>query len=128
MLEPGLEATATETVTDDMTATRLGSGDVPVLGTPAVLALAERAALEAVAGHLEDGVTTVGTRVELDHLAPTPVGGRVAATARLESVEGRTLRFTVAVVDAYGTVARATHERATVDRRDFLDTAANRPG
>ena len=73
-LEPGLEAAFRYTVTEADTAAAVGSGDMPVLATPRVLALAERATVAAVAGALEAGATTVGTRVELDHLAPSPVG------------------------------------------------------
>src|SRR5207248_1568418 len=88
MLEPGLEAAVEERVTDELSAVALGSGDVAVLGTPAVLALAERAACAAIAGRLGEGETSVGTWVELSHLAPTPVGGSVTARARLVDVEG----------------------------------------
>jgi fluoroacetyl-CoA thioesterase len=126
MLEPGLGATVEQTVTEDMTATALGSGDVPVLGTPAVVALAERAACAAVDGRLPPGHTSVGSSVDLAHLAPTPVGARVTATAGLLDVEGRTLTFEVEVRDPAGTVARGTHRRVVVDRGRFLSGAAER--
>jgi predicted thioesterase len=109
-----------------MTAVRVGSGDVPVLATPEVLALAERAAVAAVAGRLPPDATTVGTAVELTHSAPTPVGGMVTATARLDTVEGRRLRFTVSVRDASGEVAAAVHTRVVVDRARFEATARER--
>jgi fluoroacetyl-CoA thioesterase len=73
-LEPGLRAAFRHTVTEADTAAAIGSGEVPVLATPRVLALAERATVAAVAGALQAGATTVGTRVELDHLAPSLVG------------------------------------------------------
>jgi fluoroacetyl-CoA thioesterase len=76
-LEPGLAAAFRYTVTEADTAAAVSSGEVPVLATPRALALAERATVAAVAGALEAGATTVGTRGELDHLAPSPVGGRV---------------------------------------------------
>ncbi len=120
MPKPGLEATVEETVSEAQTAERLGSGDVPVLGTPAVLALVERAAIAAVAGTLPEGSTTVGVRVELDHLAPTAVGAAVTANARLEAVEGRKLRFSFEVRDPSGPVARGVHLRVVVGRADFL--------
>ena len=126
MLEPGLQATVEEEVSAEMTAEALGSGDVPVLATPAILALAEAAAVAAVAGRLEQGATTVGTSVELAHLAPTPVGSTVAAVATLEAAEGRVLRFSFEVSDAAGLVARGTHARAIVDRKRFLETARER--
>jgi predicted thioesterase len=120
MIEPGLQATVEETVTEEMTAERLGSGDVPVLGTPAVLALVEAAAVAAVADHLEPGKTTVGASVELEHVAPTAVGVEVAATAALREVDGRRLRFGFEVTDLAGPIARGTHLRVVVDRRRFL--------
>lgn len=126
MLEPGLRGTARETVTDEVTAERVGSGDVPVLATPVVLALVEEAAVAAVSGELEPGQTTVGARVELDHLAPTPMGAEVVATAHLEDIEGRKLRFSFEVVDPGGTVAGGIHIRVVVDRDRFLEQAADR--
>ena len=74
MIEPGRVESAQETVTQDVTAEAMGSGDVPVLATPAILASVERLAVASLADALQPGTTTVGARVELDHLAPTPVG------------------------------------------------------
>lgn len=126
MLEPGRQATVEETVTAEMTAQELGSGDVPVLGTPAVLALVEAAAVAAVADALEPATTSVGTSIELEHLAPTPVGGVVTATAALATVEGRRLEFRFEVTDGAGPVARGTHVRTIVDRERFLGSARAR--
>jgi fluoroacetyl-CoA thioesterase len=126
MIEPGLQGTVQETVTEGMTAEHLGSGDVPVLGTPAVLAMVEAAAVAAVADHLEPGKTTVGASVELDHVAPTAVGIEVAATASLREVDGRRLRFEFEVTDLAGPIARGTHQRVLVDRERFLASAADR--
>ncbi|MGH2681902.1 MAG: thioesterase family protein [Actinomycetota bacterium] len=122
-LEPGLVATVRQVVGEEDTAEAVGSGDVPVLATPVVLTLVERAAVAAVAPHLDLGTSTVGARVGLDHLAPTPVGGRVSATARLDSVEGRKLRFSFEVSDARGVVARGIHVRVVVQRDAFLEQA-----
>ena len=121
-LDPGLAATFTYVVTDADTATALGSGDVPVLATPRVVALAERATCAAVTAHLPDDLTTVGTRVELDHLVPTPVGRTVTVEAVLESVEGRRLTFGVRVSDAERAVAAGTVIRVLVTRERFLRT------
>ncbi|MGH2693000.1 MAG: thioesterase family protein [Actinomycetota bacterium] len=128
MLEPGLEATVEETVTEEMTAERLGSGDVPVLGTPAVLALVEAAAVAAVSNALEASDTTVGESVELEHLAPTAVGAPVTATAGLVELDGRRLRFSFEVTDPAGPIARGTHVRVLVDRERFLAGARDRSG
>jgi predicted thioesterase len=87
---------------------------VPVLGTPRVLALAERATVAAVAGALEAGATMVGTRVELDHLAPSPVGAEMEVTAVVERVVGRQLEFAVRVADGDRPVARGRITRMVV--------------
>src|SRR4030095_15798178 len=94
-LEPGLEAAFRYTVAEADTAAAVGSGDVPVLATPRVLALAERATVPAVAGALAAGATTVGVRVELDHLVPSPVGTELEVDAVLERVAGRRLGVAV---------------------------------
>lgn len=115
-----------ETVTHAMTAADVGSGDVPVLATPSLLALVERVAVAAIVGALEAGTTTVGARVELEHLAPTPVGTLVTVTARLDAVDGRKLRFSFEASDSGGLVARGTHLRVLVERDGFVAEAARR--
>jgi fluoroacetyl-CoA thioesterase len=126
MPKPGLEATVEETVTEAMTAERLGSGDLPVLGTPAVLALVEAAAVAAVDVALDVSTTTVGASVKLDHVAPTAVGRSVTATAALIEVDGRRLRFRFEVTDEAGPVAHGEHARVIVDREAFLQDARER--
>jgi predicted thioesterase len=123
-LEPGLAATFRYTVTEADTAVALGSGEVPVLATPRVLALAEQATVAAVAGALEAGATTVGTRVQLDHLAPSPVGVEVEVVAVLERVTGRRLEFAVRVSDGGRRVASGLITRVVVDTAAFLRDAA----
>ena len=119
-LAPGLSAEVELRVSAADTAAALGSGEVPVLGTPRVLALCEEASVRALAGHLAPGQTSVGTRVELDHLAPTPMGATVRARATLEAVEGRRLRFRVALREGERTLAEGSVVRALVDRERFL--------
>lgn len=121
---PGLTARVELTVTDADTAQAVGSGDVPVLGTPRVLALAEAATVAATATRMPPGATTVGTRVELTHRAATPVGRTVVAQARLAEVDGRRLAFEVTVTDGDETVADGRVERALVDRQRFVERAA----
>ena len=111
------------TVTDADTAQALGSGDVPVLATPRVLALAEAATVRALARHLATGTTTVGSRIDLEHLAPTPVGHTVISQARLAKVDGRRLTFEVTVRDGDAVVAQVRVERVLVDRQRFLAAA-----
>jgi fluoroacetyl-CoA thioesterase len=123
---PGLEGTAEETVTEEMTARSVGSGDVAALATPEALALVERAAVAALEGRLGPDRTSVGSSVSLDHLAPTPVGAVVRATARLERVDGRRLSFSFVVIDGRGRVADGSHVRVVVDRRRFEGMARDR--
>lgn len=122
-LTAGLSAQVQLTVTDADTAQALGSGDVPVLGTPRVLALAEAATVAATATRMPAGMTSVGTRVELDHRVATPVGGTVVADGRLAKVDGRRLLFEVSVRDGETVVAEARVERVLVDRHEFLSKA-----
>ncbi|HEU5302829.1 MAG TPA: hotdog domain-containing protein [Acidimicrobiia bacterium] len=120
-LRPGLSAAVTLVVTKADTAVALRSGDVQVLATPRVVGLAEEASVHALAEALDDGQTTVGFRVQLDHLAPTPIGGEVVAEATLEAVESRRLTFRVSVNDGRGLVAAGRITRVVVDRERFLD-------
>jgi fluoroacetyl-CoA thioesterase len=119
-IPPGLRAGFSHTVTEADTALAVGSGDVPVLATPRVLALVERASVEAVAGALHPGATTVGARVELECLRATPVGATVAVEASLERVDGRRLEFAVRVADGERLVARGWVIRVVVDRAAFV--------
>jgi fluoroacetyl-CoA thioesterase len=118
-MEAGARAEATLTVTQSDTALALRSGDVQVLATPRVLALAEEAAVAAVRTGLGPGETTVGAEVELEHLRPTRVGATVVAEARLEAVEGRRLRFSFRVTEDGAEVARGRHLRVVVARDAF---------
>jgi predicted thioesterase len=106
-------------VTEQMTAIALGSGDVPVLGTPAVLALLEEACVAAVASSLPAASTSVGTWTSLDHLKPSRVGATVTASAVLESVDGKALTFAAEAHDGDALIARASLRRVIVDRERF---------
>lgn len=116
-----MSATAELVVGSDDTALAMGSGDVPVLATPRLLALCEQAACAAVEGHLAPDETSVGLRVELTHLAPTGLGSRVRAEATLERCEGRRLVFSVSAFDNGGLVAAGKVTRVVVSRAEFLD-------
>ena len=117
----GLVATITATVTEADTAAALGSGDVPVLGTPRVLALCEAATIAAVEAALGVAETTVGVHVELEHLLSVPVGASVSAEAHLAEVDGRRLTFVVRLEDDQGRlVATGRVRRALVERARFL--------
>lgn len=123
-LEPGCTAFIEMIVTHSDTASALRTGDVEVLGTPAIVRLAEEASVAAINGRLAPGTTTVGHRVQMDHLAPTPVGAGVRAEALLESVEGRRLTFRISVSDSHGLVAAGRITRVVVERDRFLEKAA----
>ena len=122
-LHPGLSAEVELTVTDADTALAIGSGTVPVLATPRVVALCEETSVKAVENDLTPGTTTVGMRVQLDHLAPTPVGQTVSCEATLESMAGRRVTFTVSVNDARELVAAGKITRVIVDTDRFLEKA-----
>lgn len=121
-LEKGLTGKAELDVTDADTAISLGSGSVPVLGTPRVVALCEAAAVDAVADHLpSEDHTTVGMKIQIDHLSPSPVGAHVTAEACLEKIEGRRLTFKVTTHDARGLIAAGRITRVLVETPRFLD-------
>ena len=109
------------TVTDADTAIAWRSGSVPVLATPRVIALCEEASVAALVGAVRDGETSVGMRVQLDHVQPTAIGARVAAQATLEKVEGRRLTFTVNAHDERGLIAAGRVTRVLVETARFLD-------
>ena len=122
-LELGMSAEVALNVADSDTAEAMGSGTVAVLATPRVVALCEEATCLAVADHLTAEQTTVGMRIQLDHLAPVRVGTTVRAEATLESIQGRRLIFTVSVSDSCGLVAAGKVTRAVVEVGPFLEKA-----
>ena len=119
-LATGLRGEVRLTVTDADTARALGSGSVDVLGTPRVVALVEEASCKALENRLDPGTTSVGMRVRVDHLLPTPVGAEVVAEAVLERIEGRRLTFTVSASDERGLVAAGKVTRVVVDLERFM--------
>ena len=122
-VEPGLSARVSLVVADRDTARALRSGDVDVLATPRLIALCEEAACLAVDGKLDAGETSVGVRIQFDHLAPVATGSEVVAEAIVEKVEGRRLVFTVTATDAAGLVGAGKVTRVVVGRREFLAKA-----
>ncbi|MBV9659662.1 MAG: thioesterase [Acidimicrobiales bacterium] len=110
-------------VTEQDTAAAVGSGDVPVLATPRLIALCEQASTEALRAHLVDGQTSVGFRVEVTHLVPVLVGSVVLATASLERVEGKRVIFNVTVTDRCGLVAAGRVTRVVVTTGAFMEKA-----
>jgi len=127
-IQPGLSGVSELVVGPENTASHLGSGAVQVLATPELVRLVERAAVAAVDHLLPLGWRTVGSRVDVQHLAPTPVGRRVQARAELVEVEGRRLTFTVEASDEHEVVGRGRHERFIIDVARFQQRLAAKDG
>ena len=123
MLEAGIRGEQSVAVTAENTAKTMGSGTLDVFATPALVALAEKTCWMSVAAALDEGCGTVGTRLELEHSAPTPVGMTVTCESELTAVEDRRLRFTARVYDDVTQIASATHERYIVDNDRFTRKA-----
>lgn len=120
MIHQGLTHTSTLKVTTAHTAIEMGSGDMPVLATPAMAALMENAAMLAVSASLPEGCTTVGGHISTSHLKPSRVGAEISATATLEKIEGRKLHFTIEAHDGDTLIGEGTHLRFIVDRDRFM--------
>lgn len=119
-MEIGLTYTSTTTVCQANTARTLGSGDMDVFATPAMVALMENAAMNAVTTALAEGQTTVGTQVETSHIKASALGATITATATLTAIEGRKLSFAVEAHDGTTLIGSGTHTRFIVDRDRFL--------
>ena len=120
MLEIGLKHTSEITVTDAVTAIKIGSGDMPVLATPAMMALMENAAMLAVASELPEGSTTVGGHIESSHLKPSKIGDKVSATAEVTKIDGKKIEFKVSAYSGDTLLGEGTHLRFIVDRERFM--------
>lgn len=120
MVETGLTHTSQLTVTQAVTAIEMGSGDMPVLATPALMALMENAAMLAVADHLPEGCTTVGGHIASSHLKPSKPGDTVTATATVTRVEGKKIEFNVEARCGDTLLGEGTHLRFIVDRNKFM--------
>ena len=119
-MEVGLKYESTVVVSPSNTAATMGSGDMDVFATPAMVALMENAAMLAVAAHLPEGSATVGTQMNTSHIKASPLGATITASAELTEVEGRKLTFAVKAWDEKGTIGEGGHTRFVVDRERFL--------
>jgi fluoroacetyl-CoA thioesterase len=119
-LKPGMTGEATTTVVHENTAAAVGAGGVEVFGTPMLVALMENASWRTVADALDEGYVTVGTHVNISHLAATPLGQQVRATAELIEIDGRRLVFHVEAYDERQKIGEGQHERAIVQLERFL--------
>ena len=120
MIEVGLKHTSELTVNESVTAIRMGSGDMPVLATPAMMALMENAAMLAVAAELPEGCTTVGGHIESSHLRPSKIGAKVTATAEVTKFDGKKIEFRVSAYSGDTLLGEGTHLRFIVDRERFM--------
>jgi len=118
-LKPGLRGRAELVVGEEHTAPRVGSGRVHVLATPVMINLIEAAALDAIERLLPEGRQSLGTVLNVRHIAATPVGMRVSATAEVTEVDGRTIRFRVEARDEKDPIGDGTHERVVVNVAKF---------
>ena len=120
MLEIGIKHQSVMRVMGGNTAEFIGSGDMAVLATPAMVALMENAAMLAVALHLEEGETTVGSMISTSHLKPSKIGASISAVAELTAIEGRKLSFKISAYDGDTLIGEGEHVRFIVNREKFL--------
>lgn len=122
-LEPGIKGLCEVLVTEKNTAAALGSGELEVFSTPSMIALMEKTCLESVKPCLEEGQGTVGVRLEVSHLAATPLGMTVRAESELVSVEKRMLNFTVRAWAGEELIGEGSHQRCIVQNQRFMEKA-----
>lgn len=125
-IKPGLMGESTQVVTEGLTAGAFGSGLVPALATPAMIALMENASVNAIREYLQVGQTSVGVEVNIKHLAATPVGMHVRARAEVRSVDKRRVTFRVEAWDDKERIGEGTHVRAIVDEARFNERIAEK--
>lgn len=106
-------------VTEDMLAVNVGSGSLRVLATPTVVALMEEASTKLADTFLDEGLTTVGTMVEIQHISPSPIGAKIKVESKLISNDGRSFKFEVTAYDNAGMIANGTHNRVSVKSEKF---------
>lgn len=121
MLEIGIKGHQEITVTDEMTAKNMGSGVMNVFATPAMLALMEKTAFTSVLPHLNEGCGSVGTKVDIEHIASSPVGMKITCDSELVEIEGRKLIFKLEAYDSNGIIGKGTHERFLVENTKFQE-------
>lgn len=127
-LTVGRKGRAETVVTQENTAAAVGSGLLPVFATPMMAALMEKAAVNALAGALEEGQGSVGTHMDISHDSATPVGMKVWAEAELTAAEGRALTFAVAAFDEAGPIGRGSHQRFLIQNEKFMAKANGKGG
>ncbi len=128
MLEKGIRGTGESIVTQENTAKAMGSGELDVYATPAMIALMEETAYKSVASELDEGSGSVGTLMNVKHVAASPVGMKITCQSELESVEGRKLTFKVEAYDETGLIGEGIHERFIIVNNKFQEKADKKLG
>lgn len=126
MLKTGIKGYQELVVTQELTAKNMGSGVMDVFATPAMLALMEKTAFTSVAEYLNEGCGSVGTKVDIEHVASSPVGMKITCDSELIEVEGRKLVFKVEAYDEKGLIGKGTHERFIVENKKFQEKTDNK--
>ena len=124
-LKEGISVIKELTVTEDETAVRMGSGDLEVYATPAMIALMENAAKSSVVNELPKGYTTVGIYISVKHIKSSPIGANIKCKATLTNVDGKKLFFDVEASDDQGTIGKGSHIRYVVNSADFMNKTKN---
>ncbi len=119
-IKVGLVGEVKEKVADGNTAKNVGSGSLEVFATPSMIALMEKASCVALEGYLDEGTTTVGTKVDIEHVAATPLGMTVTVRSAVTEVDGRRICFTVEAFDEAGLIGKGNHERFVVFSEKFM--------
>lgn len=128
MLETGIQGLAKAVVCEQNTARTMGSGDLPIFATPCMIALMEEASLSSVAPQLEEGQSTVGTKICVSHDSATPLGMKVWAESCLTEIDGRRLVFEVRAFDECGQIGQGRHERFIIKKERFLQKTEGKKG
>lgn len=126
MLKTGIKGHQELTVTQELTAKNMGSGVMDVFATPAMLALMEKTAFTSVAPYLNEGCGSVGIKVDIEHVASSPVGMKITCDSELVEIEGRKLVFKVEASDEKGLIGKGTHERFIVENKKFQEKTDNK--
>ena len=127
-LKIGMEYTVSAKVTPSNTALAMQSGTLEVFATPAVSALMEKAAFQLVQPFLDEGITTVGTMISLEHFSASPVGADITAKAVLTGIDGRKFCFDISACDNAGLIAQGKHERFSVKMEKFMQKTNSKIG
>jgi predicted thioesterase len=120
MIEKGMKGTAIIKADSTNSAKAMGSGSLDVFATPAMVALMEKSAVNCLEGHLDEGMTSVGTFINTEHISATPLNMEVTAEAEITDINGREIIFTVTALDSAGIIGKGTHKRFIVNSEKFM--------